>query len=137
MNFSRIFQCRVYSALSTSEHKKIVYLMKSRSSNNQMFDRSLDFRDNGTITIGTFLRVIAPDAIEDHMNGDIPLIRTTSPLIVLKRPISMPTVAVNYDVQTNHSLVFCLNNRILLLNKTTIMSTTCSGLMCDKSSIHE
>ena len=49
----------------------------------------------------------------------------------------MPTVAVNYEVQTNHSLAFCLNNRILYLNKTTIVSTTCSGLMCDKSSIHE
>lgn len=137
MHFSRIFQCRVYSAMNSSEHKKIIYLMESKNSNNNMFERNLDFRDNGTISIGTFLRVISPEAIEEYMNGDIPMIRTPCSLIVLKRPTKMPTVAVNYEVQTNQSLSFCLNNRILNLNKTLVVSTTCSGLMCDKSSINE
>ena len=136
-NFSRIFQCRVYSAMNSGEHQKIIYLMESKNTNNNMFERNLDFRDNGTITIGTFLRVISPEAIEEYMNGDIPLIRTPCSLIVLKRPISMPTVSVNYEVQTDQSLSFCLNNRILNLNKTLVVSTTCNGLMCDKSSINE
>ena len=137
MNFSRIFQCRVYSAFNTSEHKRIIYLMESRNSNNNMFERNLDFRDNGTVTIGTFLRVIAPEAIEDYMNGDIPLIRTPCSLIVLKRPTRMDAVAVNYEIGTNQTLAFCLNNRILHLNKTLTVSTTCNGLMCDKSCISE
>ena len=105
--------------------------------NNNMFERNLDFRDNGTISIGTFLRVISPEAIEEYMNGDIPMIRTPCSLIVLKQPKTMPTVSVNYEVQTNQSLSFCLNNCILNLNKTLVASTTCSGLMCDKSSISE
>ena len=137
VNFTRIFQCRVYSAINTSEHKRIIYLMESRNSNNNMFERNLDFRDNGTITIGTFLRVIAPEAIEDYMNGDIPLIRTPCSLIVLKRPASMDTVDVNYEIGTNKTLAFCLNNRILHLNKTLSEATTCNGLMCDKSCISE
>ncbi len=136
-NFSRIFQCRVYSAMNQSEHQRIIYLMESRSANNNMFERSLDFRDNGTITIGTFLRIIAPEAIEAYMNGDIPLVKTSCPLIVLKRPKSMSTVGVNFDALLNQSLAFCLNNRILHLNKTLVVSTTCSGLMCDKSCIDE
>ena len=137
VNFTRIFQCRVYSAINTSEHKRIIYLMESRNSNNNMFERNLDFRDNGTVTIRTFLRVIAPEAIEDYMNGDIPLIRTPCSLIVLKRPASMDTVAVNYEIGTNKTLAFCLNNRILHLNKTLTEATTCNGLMCDKSCISE
>ena len=137
VNFTRIFQCRVYSTMNTSEHKRIIYLMESRNSNNNMFERNLDFRDNGTVTIGTFLRVIAPEAIEDFMNGDIPLIRTPCSLIVLKRPASMDTVAVNYEIGTNKTLAFCLNNRILHLNKTLSVATTCNGLMCDKSCISE
>ena len=108
-NFSRIFQCRIYSAMNSSEHQKIIYLMESKNTNNNMFERNLDFRDNGTITIGTFLRVISPEAIEEYMNGDIPLIRTPCSLIVLKRPTSMPTVSVNYEIQTNQLLSFCLN----------------------------
>ena len=83
------------------------------------------------------MQVIAPEAIEDYMNGDIPLIRTPCSLIVLKRPASMNTVDVNYKIGTNKTLAFCLNNRILHLNKTLSVATTCNGLMCDKSCISE
>ena len=35
-------------------------------------------------------------------------------------------------IQANTSMAFCLNNRELHLNQTSIVQTTCSGLMCDK-----
>lgn len=123
--------------MNTSKHKRIIYLMESQNLNNNVFERNLDFCDNRIVMIGTFLRVIAPEAIEDYMNGDIPLIRTPCSLIVLKRLIRMDAVAVNYKIGTNQTLAFCLNNRILHLNKTLTISTTYNGLMCDKNCISE
>ena len=135
--FSRIFQCRIYSSTNINDHSNILYLMEARNSNKALFDRNLELRDNGTITIGTFVRIIAPQPIEDYMNGDIPLVKTSNSLIVLVRPRQMPTVAINYEIQTEQSMAFCLNNRILHLNQTSIEVTTCTGLMCDKGSINE
>ena len=90
--------------------------MEAKNSNKALFDRNLELRDNGTITIGSFVRIIAPQPIEDYMNGDIPLLKTSASLIVLLRPRLMPTVTINYEVSTDQSMAFCLNNCILHLN---------------------
>ena len=50
--------------------------MEARNSNNMLFDRNIDHRDDGTCTIGTYFRVIAPFPIENNMRGDIPLVET-------------------------------------------------------------
>ena len=135
--FSRIFQCRIYSSTNYNAHGTIIYLMETKNSNKALFDRNLELRDNGTITIGTFVRIIAPQPIEDYMNGDIPLVKTTGSLIVLVRPRQMPTVSINYEIHTDQSMAFCLNNRTLHLNQTSVTVTTCNGLMCDKGNINE
>ena len=136
-HFSRIFQCRIYSSTNFNDHGTIIYLMEAKNSNKALFDRNLELRDNGTITIGSFVRIIAPQPIEDYMNGDIPLLKTSASLIVLLRPRLMPTVTINYEVSTDQSMAFCLNNRILHLNQTSVIATTCNGLMCDKGNINE
>ena len=49
----------------------------------------------------------------------------------------MPTVTINYEIQTDQSMTFCLNNRTLHLNQTSVVVTTSNGLMCDKGNINE
>ena len=55
---------------------KFIYLMEAKNSNNMLFGRNIDHRDDGTFTIGTHFRVIAPFPIENNMRGDIPLVET-------------------------------------------------------------
>lgn len=132
VHFSRIYQCRIYSEKNLNDHSQLLYLMESRNSNQSLFDRNLEYRDNGTITIGSFLRIIAPQEIENHMNGGVPLVRTPHPFIVMKRPNHLSSVQISRDIQSNASMAFVLNNRTLHVNQVSILQTTCCGNMCDK-----
>ena len=132
VHFKRIYQCRIYSVGCITEQSRVIYLMESKNSNNVLFDRNMEHRDDGTITIGTFVRIMAPQAIENRMNGDVPLVKTPHPLIVMKRPTVLPTVSIINEVQIDRSLAFVLNNRQLNVNQTFAVSTTCGGNHCDK-----
>ena len=78
--------CRVYSKENYSNGSRLIYLMESKNSNQCLFNKNVELRDNGVISIGTFVRILTPLAIENKMRGDIPLIKTHYPLIVMKRP---------------------------------------------------
>ena len=95
VNFTRIFQCRIFSEKNKSDHSRLIYLMEARNSNNVLLNRNLEYHDDGTITIGTFLRILAPQPIKNHMNGDIPLVKTPNPLVVLRRPDRLPHVSIH------------------------------------------
>lgn len=135
-NFTRIYLLRIISSTNLNDHGRLFYLLESRNSNATLFNRNIDFRDNGTITIGTIVRVVGPQEIECRM-GDIFLIKTPNPLIVMQRPLRLPTYGINNDIQANHSMAFCLNDRILHVNQTFVVQTTCSGLMCDKGRVED
>ena len=92
----------------------------------------MEFRDNGTVTIGTFLRVMGPQPIITSMNGDVPLVKTTNPWIVMKRPLNLSTISTRTETEANTAAAFVSNGRDLNVMQTSIMTTTCSGLLCDK-----
>ena len=93
--------------------------------------RDLLLRDNGTITCGTYLRVLAPYPIERMMEG-IPLIKTSYPAIVMERPEHIPAVTINSYIQGNASSVAVLRGAMLRVTRTTPIQTTCTGKHCDK-----
>jgi hypothetical protein len=132
VHFSRLFLCRIHSELDLNEHSRLIYLMEAKNSNNMLFDRNLELRDDGTISIGTFLRILAPLPIENNMKGDIALVKTQMPAVVMKRPFKIPSVPVNTQIQENNSMAFVLNGVPLNLNRTVAVQTTCSGFLCDK-----
>ena len=74
--FSRLLLCRIHSEQNYNIGSKLIYLMESKNSNKCMFDKNVELRDNGVISIGTFFRIISPHPIENKMRGDIPLLKT-------------------------------------------------------------
>ena len=52
INFFRIIICRY--------EKSLCYIMINNDHNRSLFHRYLLLRDNGTVTIGTFMRIIVP-----------------------------------------------------------------------------
>ena len=135
--FHRIFLCRVHSSQNLSENSKLLYLMESKGSNETLFDHDLQRRDNGTITIGSFFKIVAPLPIENNMKGDIPLIKTQTPLVLLKPPSTLPTIDIDMKIQENSSMAFVLNGLRLWINRTVAVKTTCSGFLCDKQRIND
>ena len=106
--------------------------MEARNSNNMLFDRNIDHRDDGTCTIGTYFRVIAPLPIENNMRGDILLVHTQTLVIVMERPLIVTTVSINMQIKENHSMGFVLNGVQINVNCSVTIQTTCGGFLCDK-----
>ena len=52
--FSRLMLCRIYSGNNSSIGSKLIYLMESKNSNQCLFNKNVEIRDNSVISIGTF-----------------------------------------------------------------------------------
>ena len=92
-----------------------------------LFERNLEYRDNGTISIGTYFRILSPLPIENNMRGDIPLVKTQLPIIVLKSPSKVASVPVDLQLQEQTSMAFVYNKVSLKLICSTPLQTKCSG----------
>ena len=130
--FSRLLLCRVHSQNNYYNSSKLIYLMESKNSNQNMFNNNVEFRDNGVISIGTFFRVVTPLPIENKRRGDIPLIKTHIPLIVMKRPSVTRSIRIRKEIGNLNSLAFILVGMNIYINRSTAIKTTCGGLLCDK-----
>ena len=130
--FSRLMLCRVYSEKKYFNGSRLVYLMESKNSNQCLFNKNVELRDNGVISIGTFFRIVTPLPIENKMRGDIPLIKTHYPLIVMKRPSLKTSIPISKEIGNQNSLAFVLKGMIININRSTPIKTTCGGLLCDK-----
>ena len=137
VHFNRLFLCRIHSTRNLEANSRLLYLMEANGCNNMLFERNLELRDNGTISIGTFFRILAPLPIENNMKGDIPLIKTQLPVIVMETPSRIPTVSINNQLQENTSVAFVMNNVFLNINRTVPIQTTCSGFLCDKQRVND
>lgn len=137
VNYSRLFLLRVHSVDRESGNNQLFYMMESRGTNNCLWDRNVEFRDNGTISVGSIIRIIAPRPIQSKMNGDIPMVQTSCPVIAMRLPLSFPDVRVNKGIKGNKSMAFIYNGVQIAVRKTEPVTTTCSGLFCDKQRVHD
>ena len=136
VTFSRLFLCRIHPEKGmATDHGRLIYLMQARNSNDQLFEDNKEWRDNGTFTIGTFFRILSPLPIENNMSGDIPLVKTQLPIVIMKPPIVIPHVNINTSIQGNSAMAFVYNKIPLYLNRTTPVQTTCGGYMCDRQRV--
>ena len=130
--FSRLMLCRVHSKENYSNGCKLIYLMESKNSNQCLFNKNVELRDNGVISIGTYFRIVTPLPIENKMRGDIPLIKTHYPLIVMKRPILKDSIPIRKEIGNHSSMAYVLVGMKIKINRSTPIKTTCGGLLCDK-----
>ena len=77
---------------------------------------SLAQRDFGGISIGSVIRIFAPLPIEGYMSGDIPLLKTDYPAVLLQFPARLPTYEKNFRRTTNN------NSSSFIFNLATVRS---------------
>ena len=134
MPYTRLFMCRV---LSEKEGNLLVYLMEGTNKNTNLWQNNVELRDNGIITISTILRITAPLPIDSYMRGDIPLIQTHYPAIVLHKPSSFPEFIPHENLQGESSRAFVLNGAILSCKAFSCVKTKCGGSFCDRQRVTE
>eukprot|EP00957_Ditylum_brightwellii_P118170 9013051-Ditylum_brightwellii.AAC.1 len=100
--------------------------MESKSPNTCLFDRNVQFCDNGTIAIGTICCMLRPQPVSNFNNG-IPLVETFEPLITLKHPRLFPTIQIDNQISKDEALVFintAVNVNVLSMP---IVESSCAG----------
>ena len=117
----------------------LVYIMESPSlnKNSNLWLNNVELRDNGVITIGTVFRVISPLPISNYLRGDIPLIESHHPVIVLKQPPSYHSILPSENLQGESSRAFVLNGAMLSCSAYSCEKTKCGGSFCDRQRLNE
>ena len=78
---------------------------------------------------------MAPQAIENRMNGNVLLVKILHPLIVMKRSLTLPSVSIINELESDRSLSIILNEKSLNINQLYIISTTSGGNYCNKQQV--
>ena len=84
---------------------------------------------------GNFVCVLDPKSIDATLAGDIPLLETTFPIIVIKHQKRIWLEKINTKIQGNSTMVFVKKGVSILVKRISPEETTCSGKFCGKLSI--
>ena len=135
INYSRLFLIRIHNH---SEGDRVAYMMESKSTNQVLWNRNIEFRDNGTVTIGTVIRILSPRPIDGFMPNNVPLITTQFPVVVMTRSKSLLSIGIKNLVEQNASFAFCQNHvKVSLSPVFYAVRTSCSGLFCDRQRLND
>ena len=126
LQYKRLLLCRF-----CHENSQLVYITISNENNTNFFQRNLILRDNGTITCGSYLRVIAPHQIERYLNGT-EMIFSDYPAIALKIPSDVSNVRIDNALEGNRMKAGLWNMADVTIRRTAPIQTKCSGYHCDK-----
>ena len=135
--FSRLFLFKTFSPNNPQDSTNLVYMMEARNENVNLWNKNTQHRDNDTISIGCFIRVISSLPIKSWMRGDIPILKSQFPCFALRFPVRMDTIAINHEIASNESYAFVWNHAQVYVDYTAPMKTTCSGELCDRQRVND
>ena len=134
-SYTRLFSVIVFE--KNQPTSRIAYIMEDQMNHRNMWDFSTNIRDGGNISVGTTIRLHHVKPIDKMMADDCPSLVTTRPVVVMRDPLSLNEVKVNYQVSAGVPSAFVLNNCQLEILDSEAVETGCGGLFCDKQRIRE
>lgn len=111
---------------------KVVYMVEGKSMNDKLWTRYPLLRDNGVLTIGTYIAIINPHPINQWFCNEIPIVECRGGCYVMKAPGAMASVKIDMGVTLNTTRAFVLNNVDVELQSMDVNTTKCSGHFCDR-----
>ena len=132
-SYSRMFLFREIS----SRVGQVLYMIESRTSNEKLWGRQPEFRDNGVLTVGRCIAVICPTPIQNLLKDEVPILETRHPAVLMKHPKSYHDVIINNTLVQNNTRAFVMNNATLEVLNTVPETTKCAGLFCDRQRVRE
>lgn len=134
VQYNRLFLCSVVGS-TVQECRHLVYVMQQQKSlHKNIWHRSLEYRDNGVITIGRMFRLLQPHKIDSEIGG-IPCVSSDLAAIVMED--AYPLLSVPIDLGASSSSSFVLNGATIKVRRTLPLSTNCSGFFCDRQRVKE
>ena len=116
----------------TSKDGQVVYIVEGKNVNDKLWARYPLLRDNGVVSIGTYITIFNPLPITTMFCNEIPMIECRGGCIVMKDPTALPDIDVDMSITNNITRAFLKNNMIIDVACTNPHITQCSGMLCDK-----
>ena len=135
--FKRLILARCSCYKNEEEQNRLVYLMEARNQNTQLWSNNIQYRDNGAISVGSYLRIPGPYPIDTYMKNDIPMINSAFPLVLLKPPTKFTEIPINERIESDTSYAFVYIRTQLSFTIINPVKTTCSGKFCDRQRISD
>ena len=107
-------------------------MVQARNTNDKLWNKNPQFRDNEVITVVTVFRIMNPLSVKKLMSDELSMIETRFPVIVMKIPLCFHEVTINCSIQGNTCRPFALNNCRIQILSSTPEDTECAGLFYDK-----
>ena len=111
---------------------KVVYIVEGKHMNDKLWGRFPLLRDNGVVTIGTYIGVINPMPITQWFCNEIPILECRGGSFVMKTPGTVASIKIDMGVMRNTTRAFVLNNMEVEMSSMDVYNTKCSGLFCDR-----
>mmetsp|Transcript_22798 Transcript_22798/g.30178 ORF Transcript_22798/g.30178 Transcript_22798/m.30178 type:complete len:171 (-) Transcript_22798:302-814(-) len=111
----RDFQALIYSCLqncgSNMNYSHILIFVSTpvnmtRDQNSDLFDRYIEFCDNGVLTIGSYVRISVPMLITPLMNNKMPMVKPKFPTIALCHLPHFEEIPMSIKIKKDYSLAF-------------------------------
>lgn len=134
VTYHRIYLCRVFSDRFERHNSKLFYLLQNKTINTRLWELNPEFRDNGTIAVGTFIRIANPDPVEKFMQG-IPMVTTNLAAYPLKDPRVYDSIPINRNLPANAAMCAVFNGCRVNINSFAVVSWMCAGLHCQRHDI--
>ena len=135
VKYTRMFLCRIISE-SGPDSMKVVYIIQGRESNQKLFDRHANQKENGALTIGTIFRVWNIMPVE-NMIGDINCLNILGNAIIMKTPSRLVDCPINPGIKNDTTWAFTLNDAKIRCRRFTAVASSCGGNFRDKQRIQE
>ncbi len=117
---------------ASSKDGQVVYMVEGKNRNDKLWTRNPMRRDDGTVTIGTYICVMNPHPILSTWCNEIPIIECRGSAFVMRSPPSVMEVGIDDSITANCTQSFVLNNVKIDISSLDIHPSKCSGLFCDR-----
>ena len=111
---------------------KVLYIVESKCMNEKLWGRFPTLRDNGVLTIGSYVGIMNPQPITQRFCNEIPILECRGGARVMMKPSSTASIGIVRGVLRNTTRAFVLNNVEVSLLNMDVVTTKCSGLFCDR-----
>ena len=124
---SQYYRLFLFRDISTNDGQ-VVYIVEGTNRNDRLWERSPSLRDNGCVTIGTYICIINPQPITSWFCNEIPIIECRGSCFVMKCVGGSFEVNMDTSITTNITRCFVKNNVDVDVSSTDVHTTKCSGL---------
>ena len=116
----------------SSKEGQVVYIIENNNQNDKLWNKYTLLRDNGVVTIGTYITILNPLPITNWFYNQIPMIECRGGCIVNKQPEIVMEINIDRTIIKETTRSFVMNNATIRVLSTDVQSTKCGGYFCDR-----